>query len=254
MAGLSKVLLTGSNDETSVLLSSALRSEGLNVTICDKNGAEVLKAIEETCPDAVIMDVFLRHIDAVGVLARLNLMDPTKRPLIIVLSDINNKELEKDVLKSGVDYYFLKPFNVHSVAQMVGQLLGWKDVSISSCFETYNNLDVIITEELHRFGIPVYAKGYRYVREAIRLTVENPEMLNYITKVLYPAVAKTFQTTPVNVERAIRNSIQIAWDRGGFEGNKYCFGIAMQKKKVKPKNSEFIAIIADDIRLKRNIS
>lgn len=254
MGGISRVLLTGSNDETSKLLSSALCSEGLNVTICDKNGAVVLNKIEEICPDAVIMDVFLRHIDAVGVLARLNLMDPTKRPLIIVLSDINNKELEKDVLRSGVDYYFLKPFNVCSVAQMVGKLLGWKDVSASSCIETYSNPDVIITEILRRFSMPANVKGYRYVREAIRLTVENPEMMNYVTKLLYPTVARAFNTNPISVERDIRNAIKIAWNRGGFEGNKTSLGISMQKNKVKPKNSEFIAMIADDIRLKRNIS
>lgn len=254
MVGNINVLLTDDKDESSLQLASILRSNRMDVKLCPKNGAEVLKIIEENCPDVVVMDAFLQHIDAIGVISRINTKDPAKRPLMIVLSGIDNSNFEREVLRSGVDYYFLKPIDATMVAQRIVQLTSWKDVGVTAKYESPQDLTVTITEILHHIGIPAHIKGYRYVREAIKLTVENPEMLNSVTKILYPTVAKNFKSTSSRVERAIRHGIETAWDRGDVEVLNSYFGYTIQSQRGKPTNSEFIAMIADDIRLKRKVS
>lgn len=254
MVGNIRVLLTDEKDETTLQLSAALRSNRMEVKLCQKNGAELLNLIEETNPDVVVMDAFLQHIDAVGVVSRINMKDPAKRPLIIVMSGIDNVNFEREVLKSGVDYYFLKPIDAQMVAQRIIQLTSWKEVGVTARYEEPQDLTVIITEILHQIGVPAHIKGYRYVREAIRLTVENPEMLNSVTKILYPTVAKNFKSTSSRVERAIRHGIETAWDRGDVDVLNSYFGYTIQNERGKPTNSEFIAMIADDIRLKRRVS
>lgn len=254
MVGSLRVLLTDEKDEATSQLANALRSNRMEVRLCQKNGAELLTLIEETNPDVVIMDAFLQHIDAVGVVSRLNTKDPAKRPLITVLSGIDNANFEREILRSGVDYYFLKPFDASMVAQRIMQLTSWKDVCGKGKVEPTKDLDVIITEILHQIGVPAHIKGYRYVREAIKLTVENPEMLNSVTKILYPTVAKSFKSTSSRVERAIRHGIETAWDRGDVDVLNSYFGYTIQNERGKPTNSEFIAMIADDIRLKGNVS
>lgn len=254
MVGNIRVLLTDERDEGTSQLANALRSAGMEVRLCQKNGAELLKLIEETCPDVVVMDAFLQHIDAVGVVSRIKNSDPAKRPLLIVMSGIDNANFEREILKSGVDYYFLKPIEATMVAQRIVQLTSWKDVGVTRNNEPTQDLNVIITEILHQIGVPAHIKGYRYVREAIKLTVENPEMLNSVTKILYPTVAKSFKSTSSRVERAIRHGIETAWDRGDVDVLNSYFGYTIQNERGKPTNSEFIAMIADDIRLKRRVS
>lgn len=254
MVGNIRILLTDEKDEATLQLVAALRSNRMEVKLCQKNGAELLNLIEETNPDVVVMDAFLQHIDAVGVVSRINMKDPSKRPLIIVMSGIDNVNFEKEILKSGVDYYFLKPIDAQMVAQRIIQLTSWKDVGVTARYEEPQDLTVIITEILHQIGVPAHIKGYRYVREAIRLTVENPEMLNSVTKILYPTVAKNFKSTSSRVERAIRHGIETAWDRGDVDVLNSYFGYTIQNQRGKPTNSEFIAMIADDIRLKRRVS
>ncbi len=254
MVGNIRVLLTDEKDEASSQLVSALRSNRMEVKLCQKNGAELLKLIEDTNPDVVVMDAFLQHIDAVGVISRLNLKEPSNRPILIIISGIDNANFEREILKSGVDYYFLKPIDAQMVAQRIIQLTSWKDVGVSAKKEAPQDLNVIITEILHQIGVPAHIKGYRYVREAIKLTVENPEMLNSVTKILYPTVAKSFKSTSSRVERAIRHGIETAWDRGDVDVLNSYFGYTIQSQRGKPTNSEFIAMIADDIRLKGNVS
>ena len=254
MVGNIRVLLTDEKDEATSQLANSLRANRMEVKLCQKNGAELLNLIEETNPDVVVMDAFLQHIDAVGVVARLNMKDPVKRPLIIVMSGIDNANFEREILKSGVDYYFLKPIDASMVAQRIMQLTSWKDVGVAGKFEEPQDLNVIITDILHQIGVPAHIKGYRYVREAIKLTVENPEMLNSVTKILYPTVAKNFKSTSSRVERAIRHGIETAWDRGDVDVLNSYFGYTIQSQRGKPTNSEFIAMISDDIRLKRRVS
>lgn len=254
MVGNITILLTDEKDDSTLQLAATLRSNRMEVKLCAKNGAELLNMIEEVNPDVVVMDAFLQHIDAAGVVSRINMKDPSKRPLLIVMSGIDNANFEREMLRNGVDYYFLKPIDAQMVAQRIIQLTSWKDVGVTGHYEEPQDLAVTITEILHQIGVPAHIKGYRYVREAIRLTVENPEMLNSVTKILYPTVAKNFKSTSSRVERAIRHGIETAWDRGDVDVLNSYFGYTIQNERGKPTNSEFIAMIADDIRLKRRVS
>ena len=245
------VLLTDEKDDATLKLATVLRSNKMDVRMCAKNGAELLKCYEEFHPEVIIMDAFLQHIDAMGVIARINMKDPVKRPLIIVMSGIDNPNFEREITKCGVDYYFLKPIDPQMMAERIIQISSWKGVGITAHYEAQEDLTVVITEILHQIGVPAHIKGYQYVREAIKLTVENPEMLNSVTKILYPTVAKNFKSTSSRVERAIRHAIEVAWDRGDVEVLNSYFGYTIQSQRGKPTNSEFVAMISDKIRLKR---
>lgn len=248
------VLLTDEKDDATLKLATVLRSNKMDVRMCAKNGAELLKLYEETHPDVIIMDAFLQHIDAMGVITRINIKAPAVRPLVIVMSGIDNPNFEREITKCGVDYYFLKPIDPQTMAERIIQISSWKGVGITNKFESQEDLTVVITDILHQIGVPAHIKGYQYVREAIRLTVENPEMLNSVTKILYPTVAKNFKSTSSRVERAIRHAIEVAWDRGDVEVLNSYFGYTIQSQRGKPTNSEFVAMISDKIRLKRRVS
>ncbi len=248
------VLLTDEKDDAGLKLATVLRSNKMDVRMCAKNGAELLKLFEELHPDVIIMDAFLQHIDAMGVISRINMKDPAKRPLIIVMSGIDNPNFERELTKCGVDYFFLKPIDPQMMAERIIQISSWKGVGIAARYEVQEDLNVVITEILHQIGVPAHIKGYQYVREAIRLTVENPEMLNSVTKILYPTVAKGFKSTSSRVERAIRHAIEVAWDRGDVDVLNSYFGYTIQSQRGKPTNSEFVAMISDKIRLKRHVS
>ena len=248
------VLLTDEKDDATLKLASVLRGSKMDVRLCSKNGAELLKLYEEFHPEVIIMDAFLQHIDAMGVISRINMKDPAKRPLIIVMSGIDNPNFEREITRCGVDYFFLKPIDPQMMAERIIQISSWKGVGITAHYEAQVDLNVVITEILHQIGVPAHIKGYQYVREAIRLTVENPEMLNSVTKILYPTVAKNFKSTSSRVERAIRHAIEVAWDRGDVDVLNSYFGYTIQSQRGKPTNSEFVAMISDKIRLKRRIS
>lgn len=248
------VLLTGEKDETTQRLAAALRGNGMDVKLCARNGAELLKMFEEIHPDVIVMDAFLQHIDAMGVLSRINIKEPSNRPLIIVMSGIDNANFEREITRCGVDYFFLKPIDTQMVAERIVQISSWRGVGITSHSEPHEDLNVIITDILHQIGVPAHIKGYQYVREAIRLTVENPDMINSVTKILYPTVAKSHKSTASRVERAIRHAIEVAWDRGDVDVLNSYFGYTIQSQRGKPTNSEFVAMISDKIRLKRYIS
>ena len=248
------VLLTDEKDEATQKLASALRNNKMDVKLCSKNGIELLRIYEESCPDILIMDAFLQHVDAMGVISRINAKDPVKRPLIVVMSSIDNPNFQREITKCGVDYFFLKPIEPQLVAERIFQLSSWKGVGVGARYEEQKDLNVVITEILHQIGVPAHIKGYQYVREAIRLTVEDPEMLNSVTKVLYPTVAKNFKSTSSRVERAIRHGIEVAWDRGDVDVLNSYFGYTIQNNRGKPTNSEFIAMIADKLRLRLKIN
>ncbi len=248
------VLLTDEKDEATQKLASVLRNNKMDVKLCSKNGIELLRIYEESYPDILIMDAFLQHVDAMGVISRLNAKDPVKRPLIVVMSSIDNPNFQREITKCGVDYFFLKPIEPQLVAERIFQLSSWKGVGVGARYEEQKDLNVVITEILHQIGVPAHIKGYQYVREAIRLTVEDPEMLNSVTKVLYPTVAKNFKSTSSRVERAIRHGIEVAWDRGDVDVLNSYFGYTIQSQRGKPTNSEFVAMISDKIRLKRYVS
>ena len=250
------VLLADEKSEVALTLVSELKKNMMDVKVCEKSGATLLQLVENKTPDVIIMDAFLMHIDALGVLQRLNKLNLMKRPLVIVFSSIDKSQFELEVLKAGADYYFLKPIEPSLLAERIPQLYSWKDMgnknSVSNNVES--NIEVTISEIMHQIGVPAHIKGYQYLREAIKRSVNDPEMLNSVTKILYPTVAKAFSTTPSRVERAIRHALEVAWDRGDVDVLSSYFGYTIQSERGKPTNSEFIAMIADKLRLKMKIS
>lgn len=245
------VLLTDEKDEATQKLAFALSANKMDVKLCSKNGAEILRVFEESHPDVIIMDAFLQHIDAIGVIKRINETDPVKRPMLIIMSGIDNPNFEREFTKAGIDYYFLKPIDPKSMAERIVQISSWAGANGSSSFETEEDLYVVITKALHDVGVPAHVSGYSYVREAIKLTIEDPEMLKAVTKILYPTVGKHFGSTAPRVERAIRHAIELGWGRADIEKLNEYFGYTIQSDRGKPTNSEFIAMISDRIRLGR---
>jgi len=182
----------------------------------------------------------------------------SKRPLIMLTSSVDNVRFEQEVLAAGADYYFLKPFDLDILAERISQLTGWNTAGqenirkVSS--DVQGNLEVVVSEIMHQIGVPAHIKGYQYLREAIILSINDSEMMNSVTKLLYPTVAKTFKTTPSRVERAIRHAIEVAWDRGDVDVLSSYFGYTIQNSRGKPTNSEFIAMISDKLRLRMKVS
>jgi two-component system response regulator (stage 0 sporulation protein A) len=252
------VLLADEKSECALDLVSALRANSMDVRVCEKSGATLLQCIENKTPDVIIMDAFLMHIDALGVLQRLGSLKLMKKPLVIVFSSIDKSHFEAEILKAGADYYFLKPIDPSLLAERIPQLYSWKDMGnnkhsgASGNDET--NIEVTISEIMHQIGVPAHIKGYQYLRYAIILTVNDYTMMNSVTKELYPTVAKVFKTTSSRVERAIRHAIEVAWDRGDVDVLSSYFGYTIQNSRGKPTNSEFIAMISDKLRLKLKIS
>lgn len=246
-----KVLLTAENDEGKQLVAT-LYLNGMEVYICQKNGAELLRKIHTVNPDVVIMDAFMRHIDGLGVLTRINTMNPMKRPLIFVLSCFENDVFKKTFLKEGADYCFVKPVEPGLIAERISQMFSRYGVGVFANKQITQELEIAINEVLYSLGISAKIKGFRYLREAIRLVVEKPEIINNVTRVLYPMVAERFNSNPHSVERDMRYAVKLAWDKGNVEMFQSYPGCVI-KSPQRPTNSEFIARVSDDLRFKRKM-
>lgn len=245
-------ILIAENNEFGQNCVREFSSYGYNVVLTDKDGAQVLTKMKFEKPDVIIMDAFMLHIDALGVIKQIRDMKDAKKPMIIVLSSVDNMRFESEILNGGADYYFLKPVEADVIAQRISQLSGWN--SSEKHEKNSNDLEVVVSEIMHQIGVPAHIKGYQYLREAIILSFNNTEMMGSVTKLLYPTVAKTFKTTSSRVERAIRHAIEVAWDRGDVDVLSSYFGYTIQSSRGKPTNSEFIAMIADKLRLQLKAS
>ncbi len=225
------------------------------VASCPKDGLRVIEKIVNDRPDVVLMDVFLHSLDALGVLEQLQGMSIEKRPLIMIISGIDNPVFEEAILKAGADYYFLKPVEFKQLAHRIYQITSWNEASPKSINRAQNevinsdNMEVLVSNIMRQIGVPAHIKGYQYLRQGIILSVDNPEFVQSITKQLYPTIAKQNKTTSSRVERAIRHAIEVAWDRGDVDVLNSYFGYTIQSARGKPTNSEFIAMISDKLRL-----
>lgn len=247
-----KVLIADNSIEFSAECTKLLNSYGMEVVFTQKDGQKLLECIENYQPEVAVMDAFMPHVDALGVLERLKTLHLEKEPLMFVMSNFDNQRLEQQALAAGASYYLLKPFKAETLAQRIIQVTGWhgKETPLKLRRpDMGNDLELMVTEIIHQIGVPAHIKGYHYLREAIILSVNNPEIINSITKQLYPTVAKRFKTTPSRVERAIRHGIEVAWDRGDIDVLNSYFGYTIHIGRGKPTNSEFIAMIADKLRL-----
>ncbi|MBR3869310.1 MAG: sporulation transcription factor Spo0A [Clostridia bacterium] len=253
-----KVLIAEERNEFGNSCVKALEKNGCSVTISAKDGNYVIANVEKYKPDVLIMEAFMPGLDALGVLKRLNSDSSSGRPVVCVLSGVGNSDFEQQILSAGADYYFIKPVDANVIAERVMLLssMNGKNIPLNSNDGKNSDaqLEVTVSEIMHQIGVPAHIKGYQYLREAIILSINNTEMMNSVTKLLYPTVAKTFDTTASRVERAIRHAIEVAWDRGDVDVLSSYFGYTIQNTRGKPTNSEFIAMISDKLRLKMKIS
>jgi len=227
-----------------------LEKAGFEAVITGKDGIRVMSMIDSQHFDAVLMDVFMAHADGVEVLEHIN-ESLAEKPLVLLLSAMDNSEFEEQMINAGADYYFIKPVSPQSAAKRIERLTSWKTErkQKASVQFTDNDIDVVISEIMRQIGVPAHIKGYQYLRSAIKLSVNDSEMLGSVTKLLYPTVAKMYNTTASRVERAIRHAIEVAWDRGDVDVLSSYFGYTIQSQRGKPTNSEFIAMIADKLVL-----
>ena len=240
-----KILLTDTSKEARDMLQEALEETGqFVVTGSTGNGEEALRLIEETKPDMLVLDLILPNLDGLGILRRLE-----HRPIVVAMAAMAYHDTIAEAGHLGAAMYISKPYHQ---AALIENLLSLAEASGNRPHTP--GLEELVTSIIHEVGVPAHIKGYQYVREAIMITVENMEVINSVTKVLYPEVAKRYHTTPSRVERAIRPAIEVAWDRGDLETLQKFFGYTVSNAKGKPTNSEFIAMISDQIRLKLKIT
>lgn len=253
-----KVVIAENGTELGKSCEKALKGYGMDVIMCEKDGLLLLEKIRTEKPDVVLADIFMQNQDILGVLDEIKKTDAKERPMIMAMSSFDNPRLEKETLNAGASYYFLKPFDINAMAERIIRLSGWRNeispVVVKDNVVTDPELELMVTEIIHQIGVPAHIKGYHYLREAIILSVKNSEIINSVTKLLYPTVAKNHGTTSSRVERAIRHAIEVAWDRGDIDVLNSYFGYTIQNDRGKPTNSEFIAMISDKLRLRLKIS
>lgn len=249
-----KVIIADDKTELGRACAEALRANGMEVVLTPKDGTRVVSDIAAQKPDAVIMDMFMPNMDSIGVLGKIAGMNLERKPNVIVMSGYDNPQFEHEALSHGADYYLLKPFDVNTLPERIRSMSSWHTIPTAEPKDNRNDLEILITDIIHQIGVPAHIKGYHYLRESIILAVKQPEIINSVTKQLYPTVAKAFSTTSSRVERAIRHAIEVAWDRGDIDVLNSYFGYTIHNERGKPTNSEFIAMIADKLRLRMKVS
>lgn len=215
------------------------------------DGEEAWTLMQAIKPDVVVIDLIMPRLDGVGFLKRAaNINTDFDKTTVVCLSPGAGDKTMETVLNMGAKHFLLKPQSPQSVSDVVKALTNSKThEKEAATAHKEQDLEKIVTDIIHDLGVPAHIKGYHYIRTAIMMVVDNMDMLNYITKRLYPEIAKKYQTTSSRVERAIRHSIEVAWTRGHQETMNEIFGYTIQTYKGKPTNSEFIAMVADRIRL-----
>lgn len=253
-----KIVIADDSSELGECCSKTFKAYGMRVFLCEKDGVKLLSKIKIERPDIILADVFMPNLDIFGVINSLKEKEIKYKPMVMAMSNFDNQRLEKELIDAGVDYYFLKPFDINIMAQRIIQLSGWrneaKPLVVKDNVVSDTQLEIMITDIIHQIGVPAHIKGYHYLREAIILSIKNSDIINSVTKILYPTVAKKHGTTASRVERAIRHAIEVAWDRGDLDVLNSYFGYTIQNERGKPTNSEFIAMISDKLRLKMKIS
>ena len=237
-----KILIAGDADEWALKMAEELNRLGASPFIAARDGVAVLDSIEDSSPDLVMMELFMPRLDAIGVMHAVH-KDKESGPMFVVVSGYTNSVLEREVMGAGASYFALMPLDIAETARRMIELVTHQEVSPKM------PLEMKITEILHEIGVPAHIKGYHYLRDSIRMAVEDPGIINAVTKQLYPGVAKLYSTTSSRVERAIRHAIEVAWDRGDVDVLNSYFGYTIHNTRGKPTNSEFIAMISDKLRL-----
>ncbi len=248
-----KILIGDDTKDFGVACASTLRDMGFFCITRPKDGIVLLDAIKDEVPDVAVLELSMANIDAIELIKRIS-KTAGKKPLFIVTSVYDNAFAQKTLMQLGVAYFLIRPFDYKMLGSRVNELMGYDvldDVHPALLPQTAPpDPELVVTEMIHRLGVPAHVKGYHYIRSAIIHCLNDNEMLECVTKLLYPTVAEEFDTTPSRVERAIRHAIELAWDRGDLETLNSFFGYTVNTGKGKPTNSEFIALVTDKIKLK----
>lgn len=272
-----EVLIADDNREFGDILCEYLSNQNdIEVVGLARDGFEAVDLILQNTPDIAILDIIMPHLDGLGVLEKISASSLEKKPLFIVLSAVGQDKITQRALALGAEYYIVKPFDMDVLVNRIRQLKNntyahTVSTSLSSSIslhksDSYNtekkpvhitntsrSLEVEVTNVMHEIGVPAHIKGYQYLRDAIMMVVKDLDVINSITKLLYPSIAKEYNTTPSRVERAIRHAIEVAWSRGQVDAIDALFGYTVNIGKGKPTNSEFIAMIADKLRLELKV-
>lgn len=245
-----KILIADDATELGNTCRKILGQYGMETNVCEKDGLKLLDTVKRIKPDVVIADVFMPNLDILGVLDNLKNSQMKDKPIVMAMSSYDNPRLEKETISAGASYYFIKPFDVKNMAERIKILTQYTSNEVVEDATDDNDLELMVTEIIHQIGVPAHIKGYHYLREGIVMSVKNREAISSVTKILYPTIAKMYATTSSRVERAIRHAIEVAWDRGNVDILNSYFGYTIQHDRGKPTNSEFIAMIADKLRLR----
>lgn len=248
-----------------ILVDYFAEKEDIDLIFVSHDGIKTIENIKKMQPEILILDMVMPHLDGLGVLETINNIELEKYPRTIVLSAVGQEQITQKAISLGAEYYIVKPFNLDILMKRINQLAGIADTNddnLQYARAIFTNkdeneeksLEIDITNIIHEIGVPAHIKGYHYLRDAIMMVVDDIDLLGAVTKELYPAIAKDNNTTPSRVERAIRHAIEVAWNRGKLETINSLFGYTVQNDKGKPTNSEFIAIIADKLRIERRAS
>ena len=269
------ILIADDNPDFARTLTSYIENdEELEIIGIATDGKQAVEMILNTQPDIALLDVIMPHLDGIGVLEKINEANMRKRPMCIMLSAVGQDKITQRSLELGAEYYAIKPVDINVLLERIKDIRSYTPSQIKEpSFNNYKNnmqareiktqyieispenkkaeenLEALVTNIIHEVGVPAHIKGYQYLREAIMMVVNNIDIINQITKQLYPDIAVKYHTTPSRVERAIRHAIEVAWTRGQTETVDNIFGYTISAAKGKPTNSEFIAMIADKLRL-----
>lgn len=261
------VLIADDNQDFSKTLANYIQEQDdMEVIGIAKDGKEAVDVITNVTPDVVLLDVIMPHLDGIGVLEKMSMINFDKKPMCIMLSAVGQDNVTQRAVSLGADYYVVKPFDIELLIKRIRDLKNFKpsqnmnslilreiksqyvDIPVDG-EKSEENLEALVTNIIHEVGVPAHIKGYQYLREAIIMVVNDIDVINQITKSLYPKIAYKFNTTPSRVERAIRHAIEVAWGRGDQQTVERIFGYTISAAKGKPTNSEFIAMISDKLRL-----
>ena len=244
-----KMIITEDAAEFDKTALEIFQKFNISAAFCTKDGEELCTRIKHEEPDVVLMESFMTRLDAIGVMRSIKRLN-CKQPLFIVFSSFHSAVLEREIMSSGASYFVLKPYDVAQLCESISLMTKKTDrlLRMPAGIDAFG-IELKVTEILHEIGVPAHIKGYHYLRDSIIMSVERPEIINAVTKQLYPSVAKKYETTSSRVERAIRHAIEVAWDRGDVDVLNSYFGYTIHNDRGKPTNSEFIAMIADKLRL-----
>ena len=264
------ILIADDNQDFAMTLVNYLeKEEDMEVIGIAKDGKEACNMIVNTEPDVVLLDVIMPYLDGLGVLEKISETKMKKKPIFIMLSAVGQVKITQQAINLGAEYYIVKPFDIELLIKRIRDIKYYRPVATSKPQGSFaareikvpyieiadsnkkdeDSLEALVTNVIHELGVPAHIKGYQYLREAIIMVINDIDVINQITKQLYPQIAKKFKTTPSRVERAIRHAIEVAWSRGEPAVVERIFGYTISAAKGKPTNSEFIAMIADKLRL-----